>query len=147
MAVIGIEHFNNALSKVFLLYSLYIVSFIKGFQVKLYNRLCIPDTQCVYNIVAIADDGQIIRYSINGLIIRLDKTVFVGLFIPYNTDIAAKLDLLLILSTFDLKRIAILSPVIRHFHLIAIFDLLLEKTVFITDTASVRRIAQCGQRI
>ena len=52
------------------------------------------------------------------------------------------MDFLSILGSSQFQRIAVLQPVIRNFHLIAVSDLLLEHTVLVTDTCAVCGIVQ-----
>ena len=59
-----------------------------------------------------------------------------------HVDIPAEFYLDCILVSLDLKWIPVLEPVIRHFLLEAVFNLLLEHTVAVTDTTAVGRIIQ-----
>ena len=64
------------------------------------------------------------------------------LLIILHTHIATEFYDLRILRTAQLKRVAILEPVIRYFYLITILDFLLEHTVTVTDTATVCGISK-----
>ena len=63
MIVIRIQDFHNISCKVFLFYSLAVITFIKRIELEALYRLCIPDTKCIYNTIAITYNRQIIRYS------------------------------------------------------------------------------------
>ena len=63
MVIIWIKDLNDVLSQVFLLNSLLIITTVKGVQVKGINRFSIPDTKCIYNVVAIAYNWQVIWNS------------------------------------------------------------------------------------
>ena len=47
-----------------LLYCVVIITLVKRVKVEVYDRLCIPDTKCVYNIVVITCDRHIVRNSL-----------------------------------------------------------------------------------
>ena len=51
------------------------------------------------------------------------------------------------LIALELERVGMIQPVVRHFFLEAVLDLLLEHTVMVADTAAVSVIAACSQRI
>ena len=140
MVIIWIKDLNDVLSQVFLLNSLLIITTVKGVQVKGINRFSIPDTKCIYNVVAIAYNWQVIWNSLYRLITFLYEMAHT--IAVFNTYIAAKFYFYSVLWTADLKWIAIFQPVIRNFYLITIFDLLFEHTITVTDTAAICRIAQ-----
>ena len=144
MIVVRIKYVNDIFRQILLLYRMKIIAFIEGCQVKFLNRLCIPDSQGIDDVVAVTNDRNIIWYGMNCLITVMDKTVSLTFRIPLDPDITAKLDSLSIFWTFNFKRITVFQPVIRHLHLITVTDLLLKHTVFITDTAAIHRIIQCG---
>ena len=75
---------------------------------------------------------------------KIISLFFLIVFHPY---IAAEFYLSGILRTADLKWIAIFQPVIRHFYLIAVLNLLLEHPVTIADAAAVSRITKRCQRV
>ena len=136
MVIIWIKDLNDVLSQVFLLNSLLIITTVKGVQVKGINRFSIPDTKCIYNVVAIAYNWQVIWNSLYRLITFLYEMAHT--IAVFNTYIAAKFYFYSVLWTADLKWIAIFQPVIRNFYLITIF----EHPITVTDTAAICRIAQ-----
>ena len=106
MVVIGIKHLYDGLCQVLLLHCLLIIAPVKGIQVKGIDRLCIPDTQGIYHVIAIADHRQVVGHGTDALITVLYKMVCaVSVF---NTHIAAEFYLHSILRAADLKWIAIL---------------------------------------
>ena len=52
-----------------------------------------------------------------------------------------------VLGSAKLERIAVLKPVVRHFLLVAVNDLLLEHAVVITDAAAVSGVVEGCQRV
>ena len=98
-------------------------------------------------MVVVTHNRDIERHRAHRLIILLDEAVAAGLLIELNPDIASELDLAGILRSPELKRIAVLEPVVGDLHLIAVLDLLLEHTEAVADTAAVSRIAESGQGI
>ena len=97
-------------------------------------------------MVAVSYDRIIIRDRHYRFIVLLNE-VCLSCLIVFHTDISAKTYFFRIFRSAKLKRITIFQPVIRCFYLIAVSDLLLEHTITVTDTASVRCISQCCKRI
>ena len=139
MVIVWIQNLNDIACKVFLFYGFLIISLVKGIQAEALYRLRIPDSQGVDNAVAIADDRHIVRNSLYGLIAFLLENG-TAVFIHIRAYPAAEFYLFCILGTAQLKGIAVSQPVVRHFYLITIADLLTEHTVTITDTTAVCRI-------
>ena len=145
MVIVRIEHFHNRFGQILLLHCLLVISPVKGIQIEGVNRLRIPDPQGIDHVVSIADHRQIIGHSSHRLVSFLDKTIHA---VPvFNAHITAEFYLYGILRAADLKGIAVLQPVIRHLHLIAIFNLLLKHTIAIANAAAIGRISQSCQRI
>ena len=142
VVVIWIKNLYDRFCKVFLLDRFMVFSSVKCIQFKVCDCLCIPDTQCIDYVVAISYDRHIIWNSKYGFIIFLDEIFFLGLFIILYTNGTTKTDFLCILVTTNFKRIAIFEPVIRYFYLIAIFDLLFEHTVAVTDSTAVSCVSK-----
>ena len=145
VVIIGIKNIYDRLCQILLLYRLGVVTLVKGIQVELSHRLGIPDSQGVYDAVIVTYDRQIIGHGQNGLIAVLHVAVPAQLLVILDADIAAEFDSLGILRTFDFERIAVSEPVIGQLNLLAVYDGLLEHTVFVTDTAAVSRIVEGGQ--
>ena len=147
MIVVRIQYLDDRLRKVLLLNRFVIISSVKRIQLEVCDRFRIPDTQCVHDMISISYDRHIIRDRKYRLKIFLDKFVSSGLRISFKPYFSAETHFFCILVSAQFKRIAIFKPVIRCFHLITVFDLLLEHAVAIPDSASIRRIVQCCQRI
>ena len=81
MVVIRIQNAADCARKILLLDCLVIITFIKGCKFEVIDCLCIPDTQCIYDVVVIAEDRQIIRNCKNGLIAFLLEEAAACLFI------------------------------------------------------------------
>ena len=147
MIIIRIKNFYDHFCKVFLFDCFMIFPAVKCVELKVCDCLCIPDTKCIHNMVSISYDRHIIWNCKYRFIIFLDKIILFGLFIILYTDRTTKTDFLCILVTTDFKRIAIFEPVIRYFYLIAIFDLLFEHTVAVTDSTAVSCVSKRCKRI
>ena len=106
------------------------------------DRLCIPYTQGVDDVVVVAEHRNIIRDRTYRLVAFLNEIILLVLLIVLHTDIATEFYDLRIFRAAQLKRVAILKPVIRYFHLITILDFLLEHTITVTDTAAVCGISK-----
>ena len=97
----------------------------------------IPDTQGVYNAIAITHDGEIKRNRLNGLIALLDEVVAVVFLIVLHTHITAEFYLFGVLRTAKLEGVAVFQPVIRHLYLITVFNFLFEHSVTVTDATAI----------
>ena len=144
--VVGVQNLYDVTCQVLLFYRLLVIALIKGIQLEALYGLRIPDTQGVYNAIAITDDGEIKRNRLNGLIALLGKYVSAVL-IGMHTDIATEFHNFRILRSAQFERITIHQPVIGNLYLITVAYLLLEHTITITDTAAICRISQRCQGI
>ncbi len=146
MVIVRIKHFHDIAGKVLLLHRFLVVPLIEGFQLKAFHRLRIPDAQCIYNAVSIADDRQIIwnrRYALIAFLPEIVPAVFIHIYI----HIAAEFYFLGVFRPSQFKGIAVLQPVIGNLYLVSIPDLLLKHAVTVTDAAAIRGITQCSQGI
>ena len=144
MIVVRVENLNDILCKILLLCSLLVISLVKEVKIEVLNRLCIPYSECIHNIVAIAYDRKVIRNSIYTLVVFLNEMVS-SVLSPVASYISAELNLHSVLRTLNLKWVAILKPVIRNFNLVSILNLLLEHSILISYTTAISRIAECGK--
>ena len=144
--VVGIQNLYDITCQVLLLYRLLVVTLVKRIQLEALYRLRIPDTQGVYNAIAITHDGEIKRNRLNGLIALLGKYVS-AILVGMNAYIAAEFNHFRILRSAQFKRIAVHQPVIGNLYLITVADFLLEHAITITDTTAVCGISQRCQGI
>ena len=108
MVVVGVQNLYQQLRQVLFLHGLLIIALVKGVQAEGIHGLCVPDTQGIHHIVAIAYYRQVAGDSPYGLIALLDKMVLAVL-IDLYVYIAAELDDLRVLRTAELKGIAVLQ--------------------------------------
>ena len=146
MVIVGVKNLYDVSGKVLLLNCLLVITLVEGIELEAFDGLCIPDTQGIYDAVAVAHDGKVEGNRLNGLITFLEEMVS-SLFIGIYIYIAAEFYNLCIFGTTKFKRIAVFQPVIGYFYLITVSDFLLEHTVTVTDTAAVCRITESCQRI
>ena len=135
--VVWIKNLYDIAGKVLLLYCFLVVTLVKGIQLEVYDRLCIPDTESIYHIIVIACDRHIIRNSFYCLVSFVDKsgsTLFSIIFCSY---IAAEMYFLGIFRTTEFEWIAVFQPVIRYLNLVSVFDLLFEHSVMVTDSTAI----------
>ena len=57
VVVVRVKDFYDIAGKVLLLYCFLVITLVKGIKLEVYNRLCIPDTKCVYYIIVISVIG------------------------------------------------------------------------------------------
>ena len=145
MVVVRIKDLNQVLRQILLLDRFLVITLVKCRKAERVDRLCIPDTQGVDYVVAVADNRHIIRNCQNRLITFLYKMV--ALTVPLGLDITAKFNLGRILRAAKLERITVFQPLIRHLHLVAVLDFLLKHTVVVTNAAAVSRITKSCQGI
>ena len=146
VVVVGIKNLHDISRQVLLLHRLLVVALVKGIQFEALHGLRVPDTQGVHDAVSISDDGHIVRDGLHGLISLLLEAV-ASVLVHIYVHIAAEFHFLGIFRAAQLKGIAVREPVVRHLHLVAVADLLLEHAVTVTDAAAVGRIAQGRQGI
>ena len=146
MIVIGIENLHNISCQVFLLHSLSVISLVEGIQLEALYRLCIPDSQSIYNAVAISYNREIKGNCPDCLIILLLKAAS-AILITVHGNVSAEFYQLCIFRSAQFKGISVFQPVIRHFYLITVLDFLLEHTIAVTDAAAVSRVSKGCQRI
>ena len=146
MIVVRVKHFADQSCEVLLLNGLMIITAVKALKVKVIDCFGIPDAKRVYNVVAVADNREVIRDCANGLCALLRKMLS-SLLVSRVPYITAELYFAGVLRTLDLKRVAVCKPVIRTLYLITVANLLLEHSVLIADTATVCGISECSKRI
>ena len=146
MVVVGVQYLHDISGQVLLLHSLLVISLVKGIQLEAHHRLRVPDPQGVHNMVAIAHDRQVKGNGIHGLVTRLRKMISAVL-VPGYSHIAADFNLFLIFGPAQFEGIAIHQPVVRHFNLISVLDLLLEHTIAVANAAAGGGITQGSQRV
>ena len=106
MVVIRVEHLTDRSCQVLLLYSLLIFTFIKGVQVKGIDRFRIPDTESIYDVVAVAYHRHVIRHGTDALLALLHKLCMAV--VVLHIHITAEFNLDSVLVSLDLERVAVL---------------------------------------
>ena len=106
MVVIRVENLGNGSREVLLLDRSLVVAAVKGVEAEACNRLCVPDAERVHDVVAVADNREIVGHRANRLVVLLAEMRVAVL--HAGRDIAAELDLAGILVALNLKRIAVL---------------------------------------
>ena len=141
-----VQHVCHGACQQFFFGCFLVIAFVEEFQIQFILRPCFPQTQCIYGVIAIADNRIVIRHSDNRLIIFLYETVFSVAF-GHSANIAAEFDFYSVFISLDAPRVAVFQPVIGRFHLITVFDFLFKNTIVVADTAAISRQLQCGQGI
>ena len=141
MIIAGIQNLTDGSRQIFLLHSLLVIAFIEGIQMEAVHRLCVPDPESVHKSVSVSDNRHVVRNRLYGRIAFLAEhgaPVLSGI----SGNVSAKMNLLRIFRTAKLKRISVLQPVVRSFHLITVYNFLFEHTVAVPDAAAICRIIQ-----
>ena len=92
------------------------------------------------------DHRHIVRHSADVFRIDMIENQF-AVFIFAHFDMTPELNVDRALRFADFPDVAQFQPLMRNLHLIAVFDLLAEQSVLITDAVTVARQLQRGQRI
>ena len=124
-----------------------VITAVKRVQMEVRNCFRIPDSQCIDYMISVSDNRHIIRYSKNRAVVFLNEIVPFRHRVVFDSYISSETDFFCVLITANLKRVAVLEPVVRYFHLISVLDFLLEHAVTVTDSAAVGRIPQCRKGI
>ena len=117
--VIRIKHSRNILSLYLFYACVYIVLCIELEKIECIHRLSLPQTERAYVFCAVCDNRHIVRHCNNCLICKV-----------YNYLVA---------FVSSAPRVAVLSPVVSLFFLKSVNYRLLEKSVLITYSISVKR--------
>lgn len=132
---------GNVLGRFLFLHSAIVVALVERREVKLLLGLRTPepDVDAVLGVVSrnrhIVGHGQ---HTFSAL-----PVVFVVLF-PHPT---AEANVVRDVGPLDLEGVAVGQPVIRNLDLVAIDDLLLEDTVFVTNTVAPSGVIQSRKRV
>ncbi len=138
MIILGIENLGDNLRKLFVFNCLGIVAAVELVHIDNLGRECLPKSERIDRLGVKAGDRHIIRLCDNGVIIHMTELESSVLHI--FLDPAAEVNLLHILGARNLPYVSALKPRVGHLNLIAVNNLLTEKSVFIADSA-----AECRQ--
>ena len=108
VVVVRVKDFYDIAGKVLLLYCFLVITLVKGIKLEVYDRLCIPDTKCVYYIIVISCDWHIIRNGFYCLISFVDKFVSALFRIVLYSYISAEVYFLGIFRTTQFEWVAVL---------------------------------------
>ena len=144
MVIIRIKNLGNSLRNSVLAQSLCIVTLIEHSHIE-GRRLCLPQTEYGNRIVAVAGNVHIIRYSLNCVVVCIGNVVI--LVIPVFCQLALKVNVNSLVGFWNKPCFAAGEPVVRELCLPAIFNLLLEDTVFVADGVTHCRITVCSKTV
>ena len=145
--VIGIEHIADILCKVFLLNRFSVVTFVEQVKLEFADSLCVPDSQGVDDLVVVTYDRHIVWDSQHRLVTFLYEIVSACGRVIFYLYIASEFYFFGIFRTAKLEWITVFQPVIRHFHLESVLNLLFEQTIVVTDPAAISTVAESCQGI
>ena len=141
MIVIRIKYFYDIFCQIILLNSLLVITLVKRIKAEAVHWLCIPDSECIDNAIAISYNWHVIWNRLYALVIFLIPDCSAIFFTAGY--ISTELDDLGIFRTSQLKWISISEPVIRNLLLESVSDLLLEHTIMVADTTAICCISKC----
>jgi len=147
MIVVRVQDFRNRARQILLLDGFVVFALVEAGKLEVIDGFRIPDAERIDDAVLVSEHRNIIRHGADGRIIFVNVFVLSRLRIEFNPCVPAEADFLGMLRTLQFKRIDILQPVVRHFDLIAVPDLLLEHSVMIADAAAVGFVSESRQRI
>lgn len=120
----------------------FVITLVKGIQSEVYDGLCVPDTESIYDLIVISQDRHVKRHGLYRLI--SPDNLFDPVAGSYSTRTASVSKNI---PGGAVQRITVFQPVIRNLKLKTILDLLLEHTVTVTDTAAIGTVIQSCKRI
>ena len=132
VVILRIQHHRDGLSHRVLLERLEVFARGEQLHVQCDRALGLPQTQAGDVVGVIARDRHVVRNSQNrGIVVVLDDQL--ALIVEIGVDRAADLDLARVVHRGDVPNVAGSEPGVRQLDLLAVFNLLLENTVFIAD--------------
>ena len=143
--IFGIEHLGDHLGHLHFLHGLEVFTLSEVRQVQIGAAAGRPGAQRVDAIVVVAHHGHIIGHGVDLIGVHELKdlsAVFLALL-----HMAVELHGAGIFGTGDFPDVAVLQPVIRKLHLLALHQLLAEQTILVADGAAHGRNVQAGQAI
>ena len=139
--VVRIKNAADVLRVVLPFDSALVLHVVEELKVKAVRTRRLPETECIDGIVAEPDDRHIIRSGSDFFrVLQIEPVLSVRCLSVF--DFTAEFDGYCKVASLYFPRITVAEPVVRIFNLLAVFDVLLEHTVFIADSVSVARILQ-----
>ena len=144
--VVRVKHLRDRFGGVFLPDGLLVAAAIERIEIKLGRGFRFPESQEVHRLGAVAGDRNVVGNAddfavVHPLVAGLARGVGDGVHAAVNGNF---LD---VLGTDDFPRRAVLDPGVGEFDLVAVAELLFEKTVFVVDAVADRREVERGERI
>ena len=143
--VVGVEDLGDDLRQLPLLHGLHVLAAVEVAHVDLIDGLGAPGAQEVDLGAVIAHHGDVIGHSLHGLVVQV--AVVGATIVLVGFDATAEVNFHRVLGMRDLPDIAAGQPVVGHFDLVAVHQLLAEQAEFIADGAAHGGQLQCGQGI
>ena len=133
--VIWVQNGRNGICALLVRHGAFIVTRIKFCKVKL-SACCLarPQSQVVGSFGPVSGNGYIIRHGLDNLAIlpRIDSLALLILILP---DPTVELDIDRHIMAREFPRVEI-QPVIGNFYLVAIYDLLLENPIAVSESVA-----------
>jgi len=144
--VVGVKDAGDVLGPLPGLEGVVVFSPVEGEEVELVEGQRFPEAQADGVEGGVAGDGRVVGARDDGLAV-LPVAALDALGVGRPADLAVKLDLVLHVHALDLPRVAVAEPVVRHLHLVAVLDQLLEDAVVVANPVPPGRIVQRRQGV
>ena len=142
--VVGVEHLREVLGEHLRLDRLHVGALVEVGEVELVHGLRAPEAERVDG-VGVADDRQVVGDALH-LLGALPHPLGLAALL-HVLHAAAELDGLRVLRAGELPRIAVLEPVVRLLHLLALHDALAEDAVVVPETVAHAGEVERGHRV
>ena len=144
--IIGIEHHRDIFSGIFLRDSFGVTTGIEFFEIELIRGCRFPQSQRIDRIVAVAGNRNIIGNR-KHVTAANPKYAIDAVLIDDSLGAPAEMNNLCELLTLQFPGVAVPKPVIGVFHLEAIFDVLTEHAIFVTNAVTDNRKLKSGTTV
>ncbi len=144
--IVRIEHLGDVFGDILFFHGADVVAIVEIVKIEFIRCRCLPETQVVHIVDFIAGNGDIPGKRHH--VVSIDPAVVhASIRLGLGDDISAKAHPVCDFRAFYLPGTAFFEPVVWNFHLVALYDILLENAKFIADAIAIGGVGLRGEGI